>query len=160
MFSPENTFYSHPGVGPDISVAIIAAADQGVGEPDVGTAAMEYRSALDVAARMIEDSYAGFALNNSTNHGTVSKEASLRYSLVLHPGDLSYARGYGALWDTFLLQQAPVATRIPYATAIGNHERDWPGQELHSQCADSGGECGIAYEKRFPMPNVRHDAPW
>ena len=66
------------------------------------------------------------------------------YTLVLHVGDVSYARGFGALWDTFLLQQAPLAERMAYATALGNHERDWPGSEdIYQVLEDSGGFAGV-----------------
>jgi hypothetical protein len=30
-------------------------------------------------------------------------------------------------WDNFFHQIAPLASRLPYMTAPGNHERDWPG---------------------------------
>jgi hypothetical protein len=47
--------------------------------------------------------------------------------LVLHIGDLSYATGYASEWDRFLSQIEPLASRVPYMTAQGNHERDWTG---------------------------------
>lgn len=119
------------------------------------------------------------------------------YSLVLHAGDLGYARGYGALWDAWLQQQQELAARVPYMVGsgsrgwaaagemrgvhsamcsqpaslcllltvplippsflltlqvcMGNHERDWPGTSLYGTI-DSGGECGVPYSHRFPMP--------
>lgn len=47
--------------------------------------------------------------------------------LLLHIGDISYARGYESQWEQFHDQIEPISTRLPYMTAIGNHERDWPG---------------------------------
>lgn len=46
-------------------------------------------------------------------------------------------------------------------TAIGNHERDWPhsGARFAEQ-TDSGGECGVAHERRFLMPSLKQDEPW
>jgi hypothetical protein len=58
-FSSENSFVSHPGVGPDISVHILGVADQGVGEPDGSVAAMEFQPALAVANTMIQDAQRG-----------------------------------------------------------------------------------------------------
>ncbi len=43
--------------------------------------------------------------------------------LVFHVGDISYATGFMVEWDSFLEMINPVASRIPYMTAIGNHER-------------------------------------
>ena len=64
---------------------------------------------------------------------------------VLHIGDISYAvgfnfhsssiylsfsflfyRSYSSEWDSFEHEIAPVASRVPYLTCIGNHERDMP----------------------------------
>lgn len=41
---------------------------------------------------------------------------------------------------------------MPYMVAPGNHERDWPESGDIFGGQDSGGECGIVYESRFPMP--------
>jgi hypothetical protein len=38
-------------------------------------------------------------------------------------GDISYATGFLVEWDFFLHQISPVASRVSYMTAIGNHER-------------------------------------
>lgn len=43
---------------------------------------------------------------------------------ILHMGDISYARGIGALWDAFMTQIDPIASRVPYMVVIGNHEYD------------------------------------
>lgn len=50
---------------------------------------------------------------------------------------------------------------MPYMVSIGNHERDWPksGDRFPAQM-DSGGECGVAHERRFLMPSETLDAPW
>ena len=45
----------------------------------------------------------------------------------------------------------------------GNHERDWPGTGTRFDfppARDSGGECGVAYDKRFPMPLQGKDKEW
>ena len=43
---------------------------------------------------------------------------------ILHIGDISYARGIGALWDAFMTQIEPIASLVPYMVGIGNHEYD------------------------------------
>jgi len=45
--------------------------------------------------------------------------------------------------------------------ATGNHERDWPGTGTRFEGArDSGGECGVALDKRFPMPAPAPGKGW
>ncbi|XLS44338.1 hypothetical protein HN51_001203, partial [Arachis hypogaea] len=41
---------------------------------------------------------------------------------VFHIGDISYATGFLVEWDFFLSLINPVASRVSYMTAIGNHE--------------------------------------
>eukprot|EP00731_Ephydatia_muelleri_P019790 Em0012g615a len=43
---------------------------------------------------------------------------------------------------------------------IGNHERDFPNSGAYYNGTDSNGECGVPYEKRFPMPTPAQDQPW
>jgi len=88
--------------------------------------------------------------------------------IVLHLGDLSYATGYAAKWDLFLDQMTSISARVPYMTALGNHEQDFgrtptwpprPGTKPHAvDSNDSGGECAIPTYTRFPMP-VESDQP-
>lgn len=42
---------------------------------------------------------------------------------IFHIGDISYATGFLVEWDFFLHLINPVASRLSYMTAIGNHER-------------------------------------
>jgi len=66
--------------------------------------------------------------------------------MVLHIGDISYARGYAFLWDYFFHNIEPVASAVPYMVCIGNHEYDYYGQPFapswSNYNSDSGGECG------------------
>jgi hypothetical protein len=90
----------------------------------------------------------------------VSEEVSKgNVDLVLHIGDISYARGYSQLWDEFLHDIEPIATHVPYMTAIGNHEMDYPLSDSMWQGTDSGGECGIPYDVRFPMTREHQKFP-
>ncbi|XP_057948827.1 probable inactive purple acid phosphatase 2 [Malania oleifera] len=79
-------------------------------------------------------------------------------AFVSHIGDISYARGYAWLWDTFFTQIEPVASKVPYHVCIGNHEYDWPLQPWRPDWSttiygkDGGGECGVPYSLKFNMP--------
>ncbi|XP_058782395.1 probable inactive purple acid phosphatase 27 [Vicia villosa] len=79
---------------------------------------------------------------------------------VFHIGDISYATGFLAEWDFFMNLISPVASRVSYMTAIGNHERDYVNSGSVYQTPDSGGECGVPYETYFPMPTSAKDKPW
>ena len=80
--------------------------------------------------------------------------------VVMHIGDISYARGYASVWDEFFDQIQGIATAAPYMVCIGNHERDFPKSGSYYTGTDSGGECGVPYEKRFPMPRPSLDEAW
>ncbi|KAF7836159.1 putative inactive purple acid phosphatase 27 [Senna tora] len=79
---------------------------------------------------------------------------------VFHIGDISYATGFLVEWDFFLQLINPVASRVSYMTAIGNHERDYIDSGSLYITPDSGGECGVPYETYFPMPVTAKDKPW
>ena len=108
---------------------------------------------------------------------------------IFHIGDISYATGFLVEWDFFLHLINPVASRVSYMTAIGNHERyikleldqdhsdnlfsdmnliqsygcflrDYVDSGSLYGTPDSGGECGIPYETYFPMPTPEQDKPW
>ncbi|XP_073037547.1 probable inactive purple acid phosphatase 27 isoform X1 [Primulina eburnea] len=79
---------------------------------------------------------------------------------IFHIGDISYATGFLVEWDFFLNLITPLASRVSYMTAIGNHERDYVDSGSVYVTPDSGGECGVAYEKYFPMPTAAQDKPW
>jgi acid phosphatase type 7 len=49
------------------------------------------------------------------------KEARF-HDFALHIGDISYAVGYAARWEQFFAEMMPLASQVPYMTAIGNHE--------------------------------------
>lgn len=79
---------------------------------------------------------------------------------IFHIGDISYATGFLVEWDFFLHLISPVASRVSYMTAIGNHERDYVNSGSAYFTPDSGGECGVAYENYFQMPTPAKDKPW
>jgi len=45
---------------------------------------------------------------------------------VFHVGDISYAEGFLSVWDEYLSQIEPFASRRPYMLNLGNHEQDSP----------------------------------
>jgi acid phosphatase type 7 len=142
-FSKEFSFRAAPPSGPDTVVDIIALADMGQAEPDGSDEQSEMRPSANTTRLMIEDAKKG------------------GFSLVAHFGDISYARGHVSQWDRYHSQIEPLVTSVPYMIAIGNHERDWPGSgDRFPSMQDSGGECGVAHERRFLMPTEKQDEPW
>ncbi|KAI9170523.1 hypothetical protein LWI28_029193 [Acer negundo] len=92
------------------------------------------------------------AMADEVNNGNVDS--------IFHIGDISYATGFLVEWDYFLHLINPLASRVPYMTAIGNHERDYVDSGSLYITPDSGGECGVPYETYFPMPTPAKDKPW
>lgn len=41
---------------------------------------------------------------------------------LLHPGDLGYAEGSGAIWDVWGGLIQPISSRLAYQVTVGNHE--------------------------------------
>lgn len=141
-WSEEQHFTSPPAVGPGSSVRLLAVADLGQAEVDGSMEASEMLASLATTARLAAEVDAGA-------------------QLLIHNGDISYARGFSSQWDAFWDQLGPTVRRVPYMTTVGNHERDWPhsGDRFPEQY-DSGGECGVAYYRRTRMPTAAEDAPW
>ncbi|CAF4141426.1 unnamed protein product [Adineta steineri] len=95
---------------------------------------------------------------------------------ILHIGDVSYARGIGALWDAFMSQIELTTSRVPYMVGIGNHEYDHitggekdpsgaPGPggfrpEWGNYGKDSGGECAVPLVNRFHSPSNGNGLFW
>jgi hypothetical protein len=41
--------------------------------------------------------------------------------MVLHVGDVAYADGNADVWDSFMEEIEPIASRVPYMVGIGKH---------------------------------------
>ena len=139
VFSGVNSFISSPQLSTDATIKIVTYGDMSI-EP-----------ASEETARRVEQE-----INNGV-------------SLVLHQGDLSYAVGYSYIWDQWMHLIEPLAVRVPYMVAIGNHEQDHmidtakdpssrtKGRGFHPSWGnylhDSGGECGLPTWYRFHMPD-------
>eukprot|EP00879_Flechtneria_rotunda_P003651 GHRR01003888.1.p1 GENE.GHRR01003888.1~~GHRR01003888.1.p1 ORF type:complete len:559 (+),score=122.66 GHRR01003888.1:217-1677(+) len=142
-FSPVASFRAAPPVGPLTHVKVVAVADLGQGELDGSMEQSEMVPSLNTTALMLKD----------------IKEQG--YQLLVHNGDISYARGYVTQWDNFMHQLEPLISQVPYMASPGNHERDWPNSgDRFVDVYDSGGECGIAFERRVQMPQAGPDKPW
>lgn len=98
--------------------------------------------------------------------------------IIFHNGDIAYADGSNEIWDSFQEAIEPIASSVPYALSVGNHEYDWiPDSEKTRRISqvvdasglsdpylpdwgnfgsDSRGECGYPLKNRFVMPNSIH----
>lgn len=142
-WSAEASFWAPKPASPVHEVRIVAYGDMGKGEEDGSEEHWEERPSLNTTRNVL-------ALVDETD-------------LVLHIGDIAYAVGYSSQWDEFMAQILPIASRLPYMTGIGNHERDFPDTGSLFNGTDCGGECGVPYESRFIMPrnaNQTRDQPW
>ena len=125
-------------------------ADMGRGTDDDARTWQEYGSpAFNVSKRLASDAGAGVV------------DAAFLF------GDLSYATGYGSVWDEWGEQITPWASRVPFLTCVGNHEYDatpdtWQHvnhtssgkispRDLYAS-GDSGGECGVPARALYREP--------
>jgi len=99
-------------------------------------------------------------MSPSLNTTSALAEEINDHSLLVHIGDISYARGYCSQWDNFFSQISPIAHAMPWMTCSGNHERDFPSSGDLYGSTDSGGECGIAHERRMQMPRPSEAEDW
>lgn len=146
-FSEVKSFISSPAVDPDYSFKFVVYADMGI---TGGSAAAT--TAAQAAAKVADGA-----------------------ELVIHSGDISYARGHAYIWDRWFPMIEPYATKVPYMITIGNHEYDHtsgegkdpsgaPGTGFHPDWGnfgdDSGGECAVPMYHRFTMPNNGNSIFW
>eukprot|EP01136_Pigoraptor_vietnamica_P034747 Opistho-1_new@99068 len=118
-YTEERTFVASPVPSPDQETDIVAYGDMGKTEDDGSTSWHWNEEGLNTTDRVIAELAAT--------------------QLVLHIGDISYAVGYSAQWDVFFDMIEPVASRVPYMTAVGNHERDMPNSGAYYNVAASAG---------------------
>ena len=144
-----------PAPGANTRLEALVVADLGVAEED--------GSNIDVnIAAPSQLSYFNMPDSAKTKARMAHDVATGGATMLLHAGDISYARGFGSMWDSYFDTMGPIAGRVPYMTAIGNHEQDWSGHgaTFNVSNEDSGGECGAAYDARLPMPGTSRDKPW
>ncbi|KAG9148553.1 hypothetical protein Leryth_023929 [Lithospermum erythrorhizon] len=141
-WSKNNTFRTPPAAGDSSEVKFIAYGDMGKAPRDSSAEHYIQPGSLAVTKAIAEE----------VSSGSVD--------CIFHIGDISYATGFLVEWDYFLHLIEPIASKIPYMTAIGNHERDFINSGSTYMTPDSGGECGVPYETYFPMPTAARDKPW
>ncbi|KAG9443632.1 hypothetical protein H6P81_014972 [Aristolochia fimbriata] len=141
-WSDEIKFKTPPAGGSEAELRFLAFGDMGKAPRDPSLEHFIQPGSISVVEAMMEE----------VDNGNVDA--------IFHIGDISYATGFLVEWDYFLHLIAPLASRVSYMTAIGNHERDYIGSGSVYITPDSGGECGVAYETYFPMPTSGKDKPW
>ncbi|KAA0057773.1 nucleotide pyrophosphatase/phosphodiesterase-like [Cucumis melo var. makuwa] len=141
IWSKSYSFKSSPYPGEESLQRVIIFGDMGKGQRDGSNEFSNYQpGALNTTDQLVKD------LNN--------------IDIVFHIGDLSYANGYLSEWDQFTAQVEPIASRVPYMVASGNHERDWPNTGSFYSNMDSGGECGVPAETMFYFPAENRAKFW
>ncbi|PIN02295.1 Purple acid phosphatase [Handroanthus impetiginosus] len=134
-------FKASPYPGQDSVQRVIIFGDMGKDEADGSNEYNNFqRGSLNTTKQLIDD------LKN--------------YDIVFHIGDICYANGYLSQWDQFTSQIEPIASRVPYMIASGNHESDWPGTGSFYENMDSGGECGVLAETMFYVPAENRAKFW
>eukprot|EP00730_Choanoeca_flexa_P015567 TRINITY_DN7178_c0_g1_i1.p1 TRINITY_DN7178_c0_g1~~TRINITY_DN7178_c0_g1_i1.p1 ORF type:complete len:681 (+),score=128.81 TRINITY_DN7178_c0_g1_i1:193-2235(+) len=111
----------------------------------------------------------------ATARGSLYEILDREAELIVHPGDISYARGTAYVWDKWMALIEPYASLVPYMVGIGNHEYDHttggdkdpskaPGTGFHPSWGnfgdDSSGECGVPMYQRFKMPANGNSLFW
>ncbi|XP_068654168.1 probable inactive purple acid phosphatase 1 isoform X1 [Aristolochia californica] len=140
-WSQTYSFKASPFPGQDSLQRIIIFGDMGKAERDGSNEYNNYQpGSLNTTDQLIRD------VNN--------------YDIVFHIGDMPYANGYISQWDQFTAQVEPIASVVPYMTASGNHERDWPGSGSFYGNTDSGGECGVVAETMYYVPAENRAKYW
>ncbi|KAK6932008.1 Calcineurin-like phosphoesterase domain, ApaH type [Dillenia turbinata] len=133
VWSKTYSFKSSPYPGQNSLQRVIIFGDMGKAERDGSNEYNMYQpGSLNTTDQLIKD------LKN--------------IDIVFHIGDMTYANGYLSQWDQFTSQIEPIASRVPYMIASGNHERDWPNTGSFYDGMDSGGECGVLAETMFYVP--------
>jgi hypothetical protein len=157
--SAEWSFVPPPAPDAGATLRFLVAADMGVAEVD-GSNWDDSRA----VAPLVEISLRGWDNRPAANTTQrLAEEVEAGAQLLLLNGDISYARGFAAVWESYLDALQPVAARVPMMTVPGNHESCWPGtgSAWNTSSLDSGGECGLTYTHRFPMPApATYAAPW
>ncbi|XP_059442926.1 probable inactive purple acid phosphatase 27 [Corylus avellana] len=135
------SFKSSPYPGQDSLQRVIIFGDMGKGERDGSNEYSNYQpGSLNTTDQLIKD------LEN--------------IDIVFHIGDITYANGYISQWDQFTSQVEPIASKVAYMIASGNHERTWPNSGSFYNHMDSGGECGVLAETMFYVPAENRAKFW
>jgi hypothetical protein len=148
IWSDVETFFAAPAVGSDVDFTIFGDLGQAEFDGSVEYVVWTKNNGLPVV-----DSDQPAALNTSSALRTdlVDGSVNRNTSIILLIGDISYARGRATLWEQFGFLMQPAISKVPMMTLLGNHEFDYNNSMWRG--TDSGGECGIPTQVRFPMPS-------
>ena len=144
LMSENFTFVSAPAVGSREDMTILYTADVGGGphnESEMGSAT--HNSMNEDTGRLNLN-----AINDSP--------ATANDRLWVFNGDLVYANGWMWKWERWMDLITPLASRMPMAVTLGNHELDYKANTRgapYTDDDDSGGECGITTTSRFHVSN-------
>ena len=95
--------------------------------------------------------FGDMGVSNAAHDTIRSMQSSLPFiEAVFHIGDLSYARSKEDIWNQFFGMIEPIASRVPWTVAPGNHDM---------RKGDSDGECGLPMLSRFETPRSRTAQP-
>lgn len=172
--SAELSFLTAPAPGSNDLLQIIVTADMGYCEVD---SSLEWEASypnpitttppgtLQALKTQFNNAYNGnwlsFCAGRQVANAIINDQTNK--SLFLLNGDISYAQGFAYGWDVYMDQVQPVVSKVPFMVVQGNHERDFPGtgDRYEDETAkDSGGECGVVAEKRFPAPIPAPGQQW
>jgi len=143
-WSQENSFFAVPQANASDHIRFFAFGDMGQAASDgANDAKWSQPDGVNITGLLLKD----LEKHKNNTH------------LVLHIGDLSYADGYSSVWDDFCEQISPLAKQLAYQTTPGNHECDYLGTETIFVNQDSGGECGVPFYMRFPLPSGYSQKP-
>ncbi|GAB2214495.1 hypothetical protein Drorol1_Dr00018846 [Drosera rotundifolia] len=141
VYSEFYSFKASPYPGQNSLQRVVIFGDMGKGELDGSNEYNNYQQgALNTTMQLMND------LEN--------------IDIVFHIGNIVYANGYLSQWDQFTAQVEPIASTVPYMTASGNHERDWPDTGSFYATLDSGGECGVPLHYTFYVPAENTAKRW
>lgn len=106
--------------------------------PTAPTRSLVYAIVADMGAESFSD---------DTIRSLTSLADEGKIDVVVHTGDIGYADGYQRRWDDMMNKIQPIASRVPYMVAPGNHEFGW---------------AFAAYKARFfmPTPSSEMDYSW
>jgi hypothetical protein len=103
-WSPPQSFLPPPAPGPAQTTRMLLLADNGVTEPD-GTQDHWDEPSASLTVQHLRE--------------LIESGSGYDFSLILHPGDISYATGMLAKWATYTARWAGVFDRVPYMVGQG-----------------------------------------
>jgi hypothetical protein len=130
--APGTRYYYRPAYAgadaPGVSSFVSAAAVGAVGGGAAATRPLVVAVVADLGSNCVDKrTWREPGCGNGTIAALTAGAAALpgtpaAFDLLLHAGDIAYTSGAQGIWDVFLRQMEPVASRVPYMVCAGNHE--------------------------------------